>query len=63
MLCYVIFLLVALLRWACADSQEHKMKMDIQKKKWTAIYDKMGVNWGFSAYMRMYRETEKLIET
>ena len=43
-----------------------KMKMDIQKKKWTSIYDKICVNWGFCAYMRMYREhgeTEKLIET
>ena len=39
-----------------------KIIMDIQKKKWSSIYDKICVNWGFCAYMRMYREhgeTEK----
>ena len=40
-----------------------KMKMDIQKKKWTVIRQNMCELKLLTAYMRMYRETEKLIET
>ena len=60
MLCYVIFLFdeSAQIRGSISN-----MKMDIQKKKSTSIYDKMGLNSGFCAYMRMCRETGKLIET
>ena len=59
MLCYVIFLFdePAQIRGSISN-----MKMDIQKKS-TSIYDKMSINSGFCAYMRMYRETGKLIET
>ena len=40
-----------------------KMKMDVQKKKWTAIRQNMCYLKLLTGYMRMYRETEKLIET
>ena len=37
-------------------------KIEIQKM-WKTRYDKRGVKEGFCAYMCMYREAEKLIET
>ena len=45
-----------------AQIRESINKMEIQKKICISRYDKMAVNIGFCAYMRMYREAEKLIE-
>ena len=60
MLCYVIYLFDELAQIRGSISN---MKMDIQKKKSTSINDKMGIKSGFCAYMCMYRQTGKLIET
>ena len=46
-----------------AQIRESISKMKIQKKICISRYDKIAVNIGFCAYMRMYREAEKLIET
>ena len=46
------------------DSEPGQIRGSISKMRRSGqLYDKICVNRSFCAYMRMYRETEKLIET